>query len=110
MKGGRKREGFARMLFRAIFWIGLVALLMPHEPDLGYGRPHATVSLPSALASWLGGEMKAHPDVCAEHRSACSAGADLLAGAQSLALRSLGEVKAEIEANQHQRLIGARAI
>ncbi len=29
------------MIFRAVFWIGLVALLMPHEPDLGFGRPEA---------------------------------------------------------------------
>lgn len=98
------------MLFRAIFWIGLVALLMPREPDLGYGRPHAAVSLPSVLATWLGEEMKAHPDVCAEHRGACSAGSNLLAGIQSLALRSLGEVKAEIEASEHQRLMRAHAI
>jgi hypothetical protein len=27
------------MIFRAIFWIAVVALLMPHEPDLGLGRP-----------------------------------------------------------------------
>lgn len=27
------------MIFRAVFWIGLVSLLTPHEPDLGLGRP-----------------------------------------------------------------------
>jgi hypothetical protein len=97
------------MLFRAVFWIGLVALLMPHEPDLGYGRPHAMLSLPAEVANWLGGEIKAHPDFCEDHRDACGAGANLLAGMQTLALRSLGQVKAEIEASEHQRLIGARA-
>jgi hypothetical protein len=29
------------MIFRALFWIGLVSLLMPHEPDLGLGHPAA---------------------------------------------------------------------
>ena len=29
------------MIFRALFWIGLVALLVPHEPNLGLGRPGA---------------------------------------------------------------------
>jgi hypothetical protein len=29
------------MILRAIFWIGVVAVLMPHEPDLGLGRPAA---------------------------------------------------------------------
>lgn len=33
------------MILRAIFWIGLVALLMPHEPDLGLGRPGGAPSL-----------------------------------------------------------------
>jgi hypothetical protein len=98
------------MLFRAVFWFGLVALLMPHEPDLGYGRPHATVSLPTDAANWLGGEMKAHPDFCENHRDACGAGADFLAGLQSLALRSLGQVKSEIETSEHQRLINAHGI
>jgi hypothetical protein len=35
------------MIFRAIFWIGLVSLLTPHEPDLGLGRPGAG-TLPSS--------------------------------------------------------------
>ena len=29
------------MIFRAVFWIGLVSLLTPHEFDLGLGRPGA---------------------------------------------------------------------
>lgn len=33
------------MILRAIFWIGVVALLMPHEPDLGLGRPGGASSL-----------------------------------------------------------------
>ncbi|HEY4077285.1 MAG TPA: hypothetical protein VGM26_10190 [Rhizomicrobium sp.] len=36
------------MIFRAIFWVGLVSLLMPHEPDLGFGRPGAGTSPSSA--------------------------------------------------------------
>lgn len=98
------------MLFRAVFWIGLVALLMPREPDVGYGRPHAAVSLPTEAASWLDGQMRAHPDLCTDHGSVCNAGADLLTGMHALALRSLGEVKAEIEASQRQRVIRAHAI
>ena len=35
------------MIFRALFWIGLVSLLMPHEPDLGLGRPGAGTSSPT---------------------------------------------------------------
>ena len=35
------------MIFRAVFWIGLVSLLAPHEPDLGLGRPGAGTLQPS---------------------------------------------------------------
>jgi hypothetical protein len=27
------------MIFRAIFWVAVVAAFLPHEPDLSYGRP-----------------------------------------------------------------------
>ncbi|MBV8799289.1 MAG: hypothetical protein JOY77_11585 [Alphaproteobacteria bacterium] len=30
------------MILRAIFWIGLVAILMPHEPNVGLGSPRAS--------------------------------------------------------------------
>jgi hypothetical protein len=35
------------MIFRAAFFIGLVYVLTPHEPDLGLGRPGAGTWLPS---------------------------------------------------------------
>jgi hypothetical protein len=35
------------MIFRAVFWIGLVSLLAPHEPDLGLGRPGAGTAFSS---------------------------------------------------------------
>jgi len=73
------------MIFRAIFWIGLVALLMPHEPDLGYGRPGAHLStlvpvggaIPSARAAALFDRF------------------------QDAAVRSLDQVRADIE--DHRR-------
>jgi hypothetical protein len=44
------------MIFRAVFWIGLVSLLTPHEPDLGLGRPGAgTSSTPSTVLSAASG-------------------------------------------------------
>jgi hypothetical protein len=63
------------MIIRAIFWIALVAFLMPHEPDLGFGRPgaHATKA----------------------------PGAGMFASAQSLVLRNLEQVRADLAANGH---------
>lgn len=31
------------MIGKAIFWLGLLVLLTPHEPDLGLGRPSAAI-------------------------------------------------------------------
>ncbi len=45
------------MIFRAAFWIGLVSLLTPHEPDLGLGRPGTGTSplSPSTLLASASG-------------------------------------------------------
>jgi hypothetical protein len=37
------------MIFRAAVSIALVAILMPHEPDLGYGRPNDSNSFAAAI-------------------------------------------------------------
>ena len=63
------------MIIRAIFWIGLVAFLMPHEPDLGFGRPGA--------------------------HAAKTPGAHWFASAHSLVLRNLEQVRADLAANGH---------
>jgi hypothetical protein len=91
------------MLFRAIFWIGLVSLLMPREPDLGFGRPHLTAPLSSGL-SWAEQAARA-PGACQGSNTACSTGVSILEGMQSLTARSLAEVKAEIEESKRERLL-----
>ena len=40
------------MLFRAIFWIAVVAIFMPREPDLGLGRPDASHSAALTCAGY----------------------------------------------------------
>jgi hypothetical protein len=88
------------MLFRAIFWIGLVSLLMPHEPDLGFGRPHLGAAFPS-IAGLMNNGLST-PGVCAGHQEACGASISLVDGVQSLAVRSLDQVKREIEESQRE--------
>ncbi|HVV27321.1 MAG TPA: hypothetical protein VHC40_05085 [Rhizomicrobium sp.] len=41
------------MIFRAVFWIGLVSLLAPHGPDVGLGRPAPFALDSSAVAAHL---------------------------------------------------------
>jgi len=93
------------MIFRAVFWIGLVSLLTPHEPDLGLGRPGAGTShtSPAAILSAASGLSRTDKD-CG---SACAGGLGLarlfhLEGDTSLAA-GLADVKAQIEADRRAR-------
>jgi hypothetical protein len=89
------------MLFRAIFWIGLVSLLMPHEPDLGFGRPGAQAA--GAAPTGIGALIQTTNDAqgaCAAHARTCAGGLSILDGFQSVAVRSMDEVRADLEAHR----------
>ena len=98
------------MIFRAIFWIGLVSLLMPHEPDLGLGRPGAATALPAAVTSWaasgLARPVPSPEQICQDHAGACAGGLALLDSFQAHAIRGLAAVKAEIDADRRARGMG----
>ena len=87
------------MILRAIFWIGLVALLMPHEPDLGLGRPaspgsHLAVAASSALKQ---------TDSCETEKAVCSAALGLLDRVKLSGIHSLARVRADIEQAERAR-------
>ena|ERR1700744_6366754 len=90
------------MIFRAIFWVGLVSLLMPHEPNLGLGRPGAGTSRSSAA---ILSSVSLQPDK--KCGFACAGGL-VLADVFHLDINSrvaagLADVKAQIEADQKAR-------
>ena len=91
------------MIFRAIFWIGLVSLLTPHEPDLGLGRPGAGTPSPSAMISGAVSGLSRPGQVCNDHADACAGGLGLLDGFQANAVRGLAAVKADIDASVKAR-------
>jgi len=99
------------MIFRAVFWIGLVSLLTPHEPDLGLGRPGAGTSplSPATLLSAASGLSRTDQD-CG---SACAGGLGLLnivnLNSSSSVAAGLADVKAQIAADRRARAQG-RAI
>src|SRR6202008_3974289 len=71
------------MIFRAIFWIGLVAVLMPHEPDLGFGRPASLDSnVAGEVAGWAKTELQPNlkdpENLCRYNTDACAAGASMV--------------------------------
>ena len=99
------------MIFRAIFWIGLVSLLTPHEPDLGLGRPGAGTSqaTPSTIASAATGLSRTGVD-CG---SACAGGLAFLnvigLGRDTSVAHGLADVKAQIDADIRARAERARS-
>jgi hypothetical protein len=91
------------MIFRAVFWIAVVAILMPREPDLGLGRPGTTASLPGALVSGLTALVAPGSTNCKDREMACIAASGAAGELQHTAFRSLAEVKAEIEEARRER-------
>jgi len=101
------------MIFRAVFWIGLVSLLAPHEPDLGLGRPGAGTapSSPTAFLTPATGLSQADGQ-CA---MACAGGLGgvlqmLHLGSTNSLAAGLADVKAQIEADRHARALRSGAI
>jgi hypothetical protein len=97
------------MIFRAVFWIGLAALLMPREPDLGLGRPGAVTShLTSASIQSAADGLSRTGQDCS---SACAGGLLSVFHLNSARLAAgLANVKAQIEQDQHDRAQRAKAI
>jgi hypothetical protein len=100
------------MIFRAVFWIGLVSLLTPHEPDLGLERPGAGTLHPSpaTLQSAASGLSRLGQD-CG---SACVGGLGLLSvfhlNTDSRLAVGLADVKAQIRQDQRARAERAKAV
>ena len=99
------------MIFRAVFWIGLVSLLMPCEPDRGLGRPGAGTSnlTPATIRSAADGLSWTDHD-CS---SGCAGGLGLLSvfhlNSQRLTA-GLADVKAQIAQDRRDRARRAKTI
>jgi len=92
------------MLFRAVFWIGLVSLLVPRGADLGaVGRvgdsAFESMALPQAANAAVSRTAQCRGTACAT--------ADILGDLQESVLRNLARIKADIE--EQERARAARA-
>jgi len=87
------------MIVRAVFFIGVVLLLTPHEPDIGLGRPGAGTSLPSPAMLMSASGLSRMP-ACAF--PACAGALASLLQTQSGSDR-LAQMKAEIAADLKTR-------
>jgi hypothetical protein len=89
------------MLFRAAFWIAVVAVFMPREPDLGFGRPDATgLPLPK-LAGWT--PVIAPGKICEGREAVCTGGLSLAADFRGALLSNLERVKADLRQSAQAR-------
>lgn len=98
------------MILRAAFWIGLVSLLMPHEPDLGLGRPGAGTAptSPATIGTAAEGLSPAGQD-CG---SACAGRLGLFSvlHLNPDVAQGLADVKAQIEQDRQMRAARVKAI
>jgi len=94
------------MIMRAMFWIAVVAVLMPREPDLGLGRPgvaSAPGTLISKLASLIEPALSANASTCQSDPIACVAANNMAMKVPDFAAGSLAGVKAQIEEARRER-------
>ena len=93
------------MIFRAMFWIAVVAVLMPREPDLGLGRPGASSG---NLLSKLTSLIEPGQSACQGHEVACAAANGMLpkVNVPDFAANGLADVKAQFEEARREREAG----
>lgn len=96
------------MIFRAAFWIALVAVFLPHEPDLGLGRPSLEGLLPVKAPDWLSASVPAR--ACEDTQGTCVGGLVLADDLRSTILSNLDRVKAELKESEQARADQRRKI
>lgn len=87
------------MILRALFWIAVIAVFMPREPNLGLGRPDASEAMIGLASQAASQAMQCHD---------CAVKIGALDMAKAAAFRSLAQVKAEIEEAQREREFAGR--
>jgi hypothetical protein len=97
------------MIFRALFWIGLVSLLAPHEPDFGQGHPGAGTfqPTPALIQTAAAGRTRTGQD-CGS-TCAGSLGPFTSLHLNNALISGLADVKAQIEADRRARRLGTKA-
>ncbi len=84
------------MILRAAFWIAVVAVFIPHEPDVGYGHPGAPSVAPPKAVAFVAELLKVPP--CTEHVR-CVADLPLASGFRQEVRERLERAKAELKAS-----------
>lgn len=92
------------MILRALFWIAVVAVLMPHEPDLGLGKASGiTAMLPTSITQLASGAASAPQQACLDNAASCAAALSVVDRLQNVAVSSLDQVRVELEQARAER-------
>jgi len=87
------------MILRAAFWIAVVAIvLVPREPDVGFGPPKPPSIVPPKTAEWMMQSFKVPP--CNE-RTPCLGGLSLVGDLREVMIDRLDRARDEIRAAEH---------
>ena len=89
------------MFFRAVCSIAFVAVFIPHEPDVGYGRPGAGGNPPIQVSEWA--TVPAAAKLCGNNQEACAGALGLAGDLRGTILSNLDRVKAELKASKQAR-------
>lgn len=89
------------MIFRAVLSIAFVAVFIPHEPDLGFGRPGAGGNPPIQVSEWA--TLPAAAQLCGNRQVTCAGALDLAGDLRSTILTNLDRVKAELKESKQAR-------
>jgi hypothetical protein len=92
------------MIFRAVLSIAFVAVFLPHEPDVGLGRPSARGILSPTVSEWADANLPAAAQLCGNYQQTCTGGLDLAGDLRSTILNNLERVKAELKESERTRL------
>jgi hypothetical protein len=90
------------MLIRAAFWIGIVALLMPHEPNVGFGRPNVAW-WPGEALSWMDSAFGSPSEICKQGAACRTVLSGAMINPKDFAIRGISQAKAEIEQAERER-------
>jgi hypothetical protein len=89
------------MILRAVLSIAFVAVFIPHEPDLGFGRPNAGGNPPIAASAMA--NLPAAAQLCGNRQEACAGALNLAGDLRSTILSNLDRVKAELKESKQAR-------
>jgi hypothetical protein len=90
------------MIARAVFWTGLVSVLVPGEPDIGLGRPNALSTSSPTVERWATDNVA---DLGWNGGLALpvDGGVGIVWKFRESALQAVPRIKAEIELSLHSR-------